>query len=413
MVSLSTFEGGIIGNPFRIHGVVERPEFTNRDAELRRLRGTLAEPGAKLLVYGDRRMGKTSALRVAMADHAVAGGMSCLADFSTATSHADLANRILGAATRTLGRTWRDVALDLAGRMGVKLEAGLDPATGMPTASLGVGMRDSAAEEQRRTLASVLDGLEAICAQRDVSLGLVLDEFQEIHRMGGEEAEWHLRGIIQHHGHISYIVAGSRTHLIRRMLEKGRAFYKLFDVLPFGPLDQDHLTSWLEERMRAAGVRADGVGQPSIRLAGPRTRDVVQLARKTFELGSQRTPPHADAEVVGQAFVEVVQEESEPLQALWKGYSAAQQNVLRAVAAGTDALTATAALKRFGLRSSAAASQAAAALVDQGALEQVAPGHYRFDSPFQRGWVVLHALPDLGLHLPATHVGWPEELPDS
>ncbi|MEX0891197.1 MAG: ATP-binding protein [Gemmatimonadota bacterium] len=392
-------------NPFKIHGVVEPPAFTNREAELRRIRATLAEPGAKLLVYGERRMGKTSALRVAMAEHEAAGGLSCLADFSTATSHADLANRILGAATRTLGRRWRDVALELAGRMGVRLEAGFDAGTGLPTASLGLGVREGGAEAQRQTLAAVLDGLEDVCRQRNVALGLVLDEFQEIHSLGGEEAEWHLRGIIQHHRHLSYVVAGSRTHLIRRMLEKGRAFYKLFDVLAFGTLQEDHFTSWIEERMALGGVAADGAGRSLVELAGPRTRDVVQLARKAFELGSTRTPPAVDPEVIRNAFVEVVQDESDPLQALWRGYAAAQQNVLRAVAAGTEMLTAASTLKRFGLRSSAAASQAAAALVDQGALEFVAPGHYRFDSPFQRGWVILNALPDLGMHVSPTHQG--------
>ena len=73
-------------NPFPIHGVVTRPAFTDRADEVSRIRSTLEEPGAKLLVYGPRRMGKTSALKVAMEDHRAAGGIACLADFSTATS---------------------------------------------------------------------------------------------------------------------------------------------------------------------------------------------------------------------------------------------------------------------------------------------------------------------------------------
>jgi len=41
-------------------------------------------------------------------------------------------------------------------------------------------------------------------------------------------------------------------------------------------------------------------------------------------------------------------------------------------------------------------------LVAEGVLVQEAPGAYRFDSPFQRGWVIENALPDAGIHLPAT-----------
>jgi hypothetical protein len=389
-------------NPFRIHGVVTRPDFTDREVEIVRIRDTLADPGTKLLVYGERRMGKTSALRVAMGEHSEAGGLACLADFSTATSHADLANRILGAATRSLGRRWSDITQEFARRIGVTLETGLDPISQLPTAALSFGIRDASRTEQRDTLARVLDAIESICEARGVSLGLVLDEFQEIHRFGGEEAEWHLRGIIQHHRHLAYVVAGSRTHLIRRMIGRRGAFYKLFDVLPFGPMPEAHIAGWIDERMGESGLEGSGMGREMIRLAGPRTRDVVQLARKTYDLAA--AGELLDEQSVARAFTEVVQDESEPLQVLWNGYAATQANVLRAVAAGVEALTSADTLRRFGLRSSAAAVKAASSLVDQGALEQVAPGRYRFDSPFQRGWVVSHALPDVGLILPSTHL---------
>ena len=77
----------------------------------------------------------------------------------------------------------------------------------------------------------------ALAGDRAITLGIVLDEFQEISRFGGESAEWHLRGIIQHHQHVSYVLAGSQAHIIERMLDQGRAFYGLADHLQFGPID--------------------------------------------------------------------------------------------------------------------------------------------------------------------------------
>ena len=376
------------------------------------MRAILAEPGAKLLVYGDRRMGKTSTLRVAIAEHGADGGLAGLADFSTATSYADLANRILGVATKALGRRWRDIALDFSGRLGTSLDTGIDLISQLPTASLRAGLRNAGVAEQRDALARVLDSIEAICAQRGVSLGLVLDEFQEIHRLGGEEAEWHLRGVIQHHQHISYIVAGSRTHLIERMISPSGAFYKVFDVLAIGPIDTDILAAWIDRSMTSGGVGTEGVGtggvgRELIRVAGPRTRDVIQLARKVFDIAVQEEDGAVNADLVGRAFSEVVQDESEPLQALWNSYSPAQENVLRAVAAGAAALTSADTLQRFSLRSSAAATQSAASLIEKGVLVQTAPGSYRCDSPFQRGWVVTRALPDMGIELPVTFAGPP------
>jgi AAA+ ATPase superfamily predicted ATPase len=176
-------------SPFPIHGVITRPDFTDRLDEVERIRTTLDEPGAKLLVYGPRRMGKTSALRVAIEDHLARGGVACLADFSTATSHGDLANRVLTASTQALGRRWKDIVHDLSRRIGLTLEVSADPVTGGPTASLGFGMRSASRAAEQETLGRVLDSLDGLCEARGVSLGLILDEFQEIHGLGGEEGE--------------------------------------------------------------------------------------------------------------------------------------------------------------------------------------------------------------------------------
>jgi len=250
-------------NPFPVDGVVTRPAFTDRADEVERIRSPLEEPGAKLLVYGPRRMGKTSALRVAVEDHMDHGGVARLADSSTATSYRDLENRVPTASTRALGRRWKDMVHDLSRRIGLRLEASADPVTGGPSASLGLDMRSAS-----------------------------------------------------------------------------------------------------------------------------------QVAREEEE---------GDAGTVRQAFLEIIADESEPLRALWASYAATEEKVLRAVASGTESLMAADTLRRFGLASRGAASKAAANLVAEGVLLQEGPGNYRFDSLFQRGWVIQHALPAAGIHLPATH----------
>ncbi|MFO7588448.1 MAG: 4Fe-4S dicluster domain-containing protein, partial [Gemmatimonadota bacterium] len=95
-------------NPFPIHGPVGPDDLADREAEVARVLGALREPGAKLLIYGPRRMGKTSILSAALARHEAEGGSGLLADFSTASSPADMTNRLLEGASRALGRRWRD-----------------------------------------------------------------------------------------------------------------------------------------------------------------------------------------------------------------------------------------------------------------------------------------------------------------
>jgi hypothetical protein len=107
-------------------------------------------------------------------------------------------------------------------------------------------LRDRDAGEQRKTLGNVLDAINEIAGERKKTIGIGLDEFQEIHNFGGETAEWDLRGTIQRHGNISYLLAGSREHLIHRMILNKGALYKLVDKMPFGPMNAEYLANWID-----------------------------------------------------------------------------------------------------------------------------------------------------------------------
>jgi uncharacterized protein len=382
-------------NPFRTSGVIQPPYFTDREQEVARLREAMGTPGGKLIVSGERRMGKTSALVVALAAHREEGGLGILADFSTASTPVDLGNRILSAATRELHRRWQDKVMDFFRQLRPEVTLGTDVA-GQPTASFGLTLREATPDDQYETVAGVLDALERMFGERGESFAIVLDEFQEIHGLGGEQAEWRLRGVAQHHQHLSYVFAGSRTSLIRRMQEKNRAFYQLADRMPFGPIDPEHMADWIEERMGEGSVNAAGAGEIVVALAGPRTRDIVQLARKTFDLAV--TAGEAREPVVAAAFRELIAEEDDPVRLYWDALTPAQQNVLRAIAAGEQQLTGKGAQRRFALSSAPAVRKAAEKFEEDGFVMRTSEGSYACDSPFVRGWLIQHTLPDLGLH---------------
>ena len=385
-------------NPFRVHGIVHDEFFTNRVVELGKIRRVLREPGAKLLVYGPRRMGKTSALVRAIEQHVTEGGVAFLADVSTATTLIDIANRILDAAVRAVGKRWRDSITDFVSRIGISLTLKPDAGSGLVLPSLDVGLRSAALEDQRKSLAQTLDAINVLAGDRKTTLGVVLDEFQEINRFGGDSAEWHLRGIIQHHQHVSYVLAGSQAHIIERMLDQGRAFYGLADHLHFGPIDPDHLARWIDERLTGAGVSASGVGATIVSAAGPRTRDIVLVARECFD--NRVAAGSATEADVNVAFDNVVANQAALLESVWMGLSALQQNVLRAVAADTDGLTTASSMRKYGLASSGSATNAATALINGGhLLKSDTSTGYAFDSPFLRRWVQLNTLADVGVRV--------------
>src|SRR5436305_1861807 len=79
-----------------------------RAVERHAISRALARPQAHRLVYGPRRMGKTSTLRVVQDDLTREHHAVIMADLSTASAVSDMTTRILQAAVRTLDARWRD-----------------------------------------------------------------------------------------------------------------------------------------------------------------------------------------------------------------------------------------------------------------------------------------------------------------
>ncbi|HUG40588.1 MAG TPA: ATP-binding protein [Longimicrobiales bacterium] len=375
-------------NPFRIGDHVTGPYFTDRAAEVRRILDAMRSP-TRLLVFGPRRMGKSSALAVAGERARGEGVLVVRADLATTSGLVDVTNRLL----RSL--SWqrsRERLASFAAGLAPHVTLTFDEATGAPRVAFGVERRRATEEVQRRSLEEVVERLAADARSRGDRVAVVLDEFQAIGRFGGEAAECHLRDLVQRHGELSFVCAGSELSLIHAMLGKDRAFFRAFELLQLGPIDPAHLARWIDERLDGAGVRAQGIGGAVIEAAGPRTQDVLQVARHVYA----RALPRGEAVEgdVGEALLDVVREEEPVIRATWLDLTTHQQNVLRAVAAGVDQLFASATRDRFGLPTSSSVAAAVDALESRGLLFRD-EGRVVFDSPFVRIWVEREALPDV------------------
>ena len=352
-----------------------------------------------------------------------------MVDLSTATNMTDMANRILRSATEVMGRRWKDYLGDLIRLLKVTVTMQYDPVTQMSVPSLETGAREDTFAAQQNNLATVLDTLDAMAADRHVTLGIVLDEFQEIARFGSarggtptverggrsrasatqerassqSQPEWHLRGAMQRHQHLSYILAGSQQSLLDSMVAPRAAFYKILTPVAFRPIDAGHMADWIDQRLISIGLTSEEAGSRCVELAGPRTRDIVRLARKCVDI----TPSHerVDGTVLTAALLEVTDEEDDGFVMRWSKWTALQQNVLRAIAATSDGLTSQRVRKAFNLGSSGTVSNAARSLLDDGVFVRTTHGAgYVFDDPYLRSWVIRRALADIGLTLPITHI---------
>lgn len=315
-------------NPFRIGSHVTGRFFTDRAAEVKRIRQAMREP-TRLLVFGPRRMGKSSAIAVA-ADRATQDGVLVVrADLSTASGLVDVANRLLHSLS---GQRSRERLADLAAGLAPSVSLTFDAVTGAPRIAFSVERRAASEGQQRRSLEQVVEALAREAEEGEERVAVVLDEFRSIHRFGGEEAEWHLRDLVQRHGGLSFICAGSEISLVEDMLDPERAFFRTFELLHVGAVDPEHLARWIDSRMESAGVEPGGTGALLVQAAGPRTQDILQVARHVYARGLARgrvEPPDVEA-----AIADVVREEDPVIRSIWMDLTA--QNVLRAVASGAE-----------------------------------------------------------------------------
>ena len=397
-------------NLFAGAGVAQVGEdFTDRAAERKAIAQALHTPGGHLLLVGPRRIGKTSLLRAVQADLARARGVAVLyLDLWSASTIEDMTTRLAAESAAVLGRRLGDIIKELAHRLQFRLEVtALPDGTLIPVPALA--FRDASLDQQRARLVTALDTLNAQAKRHGIHLGVILDEFQEIERLGrgsdeapSVSAVRQLRAAIQHHRHVSYVFAGSDRALIDRLSAPADGpLHNLARRYEIGPIDESHLAAWMEDRFAAMGIAARDCGRPIIALAGPRTRDVRTLAESAADLAHPRgvvTPAE-----LGAALQRVVRERRPQYEYAWKALTALQQNCLRALAAGERRLTTAAVLERFSLGDSSRTSKALAGLAGESIL--VRDEHsYTFDDPFFRAWVIEAALPDVGLTLPITHL---------
>jgi len=82
----------------------------------------------------------------------------------------------------------------------------------------------------------------------DKTLTIVLDEFQQILEYPEKNTEHLLRGIIQENPQISFILSGSKRHLMEAMLNtSSRPFYQSMELMYLDPIPAEHYIPFIKD----------------------------------------------------------------------------------------------------------------------------------------------------------------------
>jgi hypothetical protein len=371
--------------PFRTGDIVFDEYFTDRAREVERIR-TAMRFRERLLVYGERRQGKSSAIRQASLPLEREGAVVAWVDLWTAESLVEVVRRIVSGVP--FGWSLKDrFQLFLAG-LGVEPRVTLD-AAGRPGFGLGVRSLGLDGPAERELLLGLLHGLSEIAEEHDATVVVVLDEVQEIESItpGGGGL---LRGIMQDTPGLAYVLAGSALSLLDRLVA-ARGPLHAIARLDVGPIPAEELVPWIEDRMRTHGVEpAAGTGPAILARAGPRTEPVIRLAQATFLRGL--SDGRAGEREVAAGFRGLVADGTVAFETIWATLSSSRKAVLRAVAAGVDELHAQRVRLDHELPASSSLSKAVGVLRREGHLTHADPP--RIADPYFRAWILTHAMPD-------------------
>ena len=360
-------------NPFSYGSMGKCRDLPGAEEAVDRLAQFMTERGRRLLLFGRRRMGKTTLIQKA-ATKAHATLIYC--DAATAAGMNEVALRLLNAAPRARGSKLVK-ALEIAAQ---HLGAGVGVTTGKITLTGELRPDDGNA-----TVEAVLNFLNACAAAADEAWTICLDEVQELYALGGPRIDWRLRGLMQGHRNLNYVLTISDYRMIDRLAGPTGPFYKQLSQMEVGPIPAGSLARWVERRAKKAWRHDFPYGDQIVAAAGPCLGDVAYLAATVFSFCEQRL----SGNIVRTAMDTItLSERREGFHHHWRSFPSSCRGVLRAIAAG-EPPTAAATLRTYGLHASSTASSAVASLINRQFLIRTTTGVV-FGDPFFRRWVDFH-----------------------
>ena len=370
-----------MSNPFKYGTVVSGEDFADRDKELRELASRLKET-VRIFLVAPRRYGKTSLIQNVLDVLQKRGVLTAYVDLYWATSSREfmelyVSNVLRG--SRSVATRAAHFVRDFLPRLRPRL--GFDPA-GNPELSLDVS-RETPAEAAEE----VFNLAEQIARAQRKRFVVVLDEFQEIVRLGGEDLERQMRAAIQHHTNVSYLFAGSKSHMLIDMVsEQTHPFYQMGTLMTLDKIPKEEFSSFIEAKFVKSGKTLSPAALNRILTETENVPHYVQLL--SFHLWDHfQDVPRLDEDHVAEALSIILRGQEPAYLTIWEGLTLHQRKAAKVAALLKGRLlTAKETIHRFHLESASNVAKSLRALCSKGILRRGKGGYVFEDVLFSR-WV--------------------------
>lgn len=370
-------------NPFEYGGIVGPDAFCNRETEQKDLRRA-AENGDRLLIYAERRMGKTSLVRNVMGQLPAKNYLPIYVDLWTTSNPQTFAEQVAKATAESADRR-ADKILETA----KDLFRYMSPSVtiddyGNPSIQFGARL----GAETVPQLEDVLRAPLKLAAKRKKRVVVVLDEIQRIAEYSDDMVERTLRTVVQEPSEVAWFFLGSRKHVIQQMFsDRSRPLYQSTGHYPLEAIHVEHWTPFIARRFQEAGktVSIEVIEQLCERTDG-HPYYTQHLAHDLWEITA--VGEVVTDEALREAEALLLRRLSHSYTVLWDALTTNQRALLRGLAQETSghSLFSAEFLARVGMAGSSA-HRAAEGLQADDIIDR-SPDGYVISDRFLRRWLV-------------------------
>jgi len=234
-------------NPFVFGKEVSGDNFCNRKKEIEELVRD-AESSQNVLIYSQRRYGKTSLIKEVLKKVQKKGIITIYIDLYPVTSEVQLIKTYANAIANSFQGTLEKKVNQLKG-----IFRRLRPTVTINTDGSQTFSVDASPDYTELQLEDVVESINTYIKKNKKYAVIVFDEFQQIGEFKTNKAEKIMRSMMQSHKHIAYFFMGSKKHLIFDMFNNpNRPFYKSSKQYPLEKIDADELLKFVKDKFRKA-----------------------------------------------------------------------------------------------------------------------------------------------------------------
>lgn len=225
--------------------------FTDRIEETKRIKLDF-ENGINVILISPRRMGKTSLIKKVISEMDSPEIKVVYMDIYDCRSEYDFYNRFAETMMKSTGNQLEQVMENIKRflvRVSPKLSFSPEPNSEF-SVSLGITPKDYSPEE-------ILDLPERIAKEQGIRIVVCIDEFQQIGEFADSlTVQKRLRGVWQHHQHVSYCFLGSKKHLMENIFQSRRMpFYQFGEMLHLKCIPTEYWVPFICSRFEKYGKK--------------------------------------------------------------------------------------------------------------------------------------------------------------